>query len=411
MIWLSPGLTAVVAAVLAAYAVPFYWLNLNVVRASREHEVQGRESAAAVSRLVAFLLDRSAPGGRRWADGRVLRGGLEALRDILLARRRVQRLQDVFFGVILVVVLLVFGVFIARDSASWSGLIAYLAALRFASTAMSTAARFVTATNRFLPQVRRYVEFPSGPRSVAAPRAAAAGQELELVAVDPKLPGTAASLRVVPGDRVLCAWAPPLSAVTLPAFLGALCGGDGRSHPGGVFFYGGNAPLPPVRLADMAGRADGAAGRAETLLEKLGLHDEVRGLPRGLHEVLTPEVAARLTPSLRYTLGALEGLLADWRLVVLGWPALDRLDAPFRRRLLDLLGDRIVIVVSPELTALQPEELPVTVVLDDAGVHGIGPATWHESVGALLPRAPRRAAVRGDGEDVDPVPEDVLEED
>jgi len=116
---------------------------------------------------------------------------------------------------------------VADEETSWAILLTYLMALGYATRSLGRVSATVTAANRFMPQVRRYVLFMQRhPDEDPAERDPSAGLAIHFEAVEPRMPGSAARLDARPGDVVWAVWNRRLDAQSLGAFCVALAGGD-----------------------------------------------------------------------------------------------------------------------------------------------------------------------------------------
>jgi hypothetical protein len=128
----------------------------------------------------------------------------------------------------------------------------------------------------------------------------------------------------------------------------------------------------------------------EARIAELGLGQELATLPDGSATLLSEETWSRMSQELRVALlilslaeSASELLFIDWRLV-------GRLEREFATRLLALLDDRILFLVSRD-GRTECEWAGGFVVSESGKVVGVGDARWWES---LLPYRQTRVASR-----------------
>lgn len=391
------GLSLIVAALLIVYALPFFLLNAQVVRASRSREEHAVGVSTGVRRLLPMLLNRrgASDHSRAWAElfhrRLPVEQNLDALKDILLARKRVALLQDVFFGAALVVSMIVFGSLVSENPSAWAIFAGYLIALRFVSTSMKSLAAYITSTNRFLPQVRRYVDFVRSSRTRRYDRRMRADRSRQMTAsadglvircADPPLSGSEDSLRLQPGFPVCVIDMQPLHVGTLRRWCRRLCGSSaaGDALWWDAFYLGAVQRLPELSIAAIVAhdleRARTMQARFEAVLDQLGLYEQHRALPHGIETVLDDSTEARLSRPLRYALALMEGILSDQRVFILEWSPLTSLGDEFCRRILEALSDRVVLIAVSDI-----DNLPDTaVIVLDRAVIGIGDRAWFDSI-------------------------------
>ncbi|MGI9590844.1 MAG: hypothetical protein ACR2P8_05710 [Myxococcota bacterium] len=185
LVKLEPVLTAVLLPVLPIYLIPLALLNRKL--AHDAHTLQTLRPALRrnVREMLQGLAETPAPTpearerARGYADDPLVGESIEAFRDYVLARRRVDNLRDVFQGVSLLAILLMFGAALAQDGASWAMLLTYLVALQYATKSLGKVSKFVTLTSRYLPQIGRYWSFVTQDLPRGEAREAASGPEGE----------------------------------------------------------------------------------------------------------------------------------------------------------------------------------------------------------------------------------------
>lgn len=172
---LQPVLTAVLLPILPVYLVPLALLNRKLARDA--HTLQGLrpELHRSVREMLGDLAETPGPAPevrervRGYADDPLVSESIEAFRDYVLARRRVDNLRDIFQGAALLAILLMFGAALAQQGASWAMLLTYLVALQYATKSLGKVSKFATLTSRYIPQIGRYWSFVTHdlPRSEA----------------------------------------------------------------------------------------------------------------------------------------------------------------------------------------------------------------------------------------------------
>ncbi len=391
---LNAQLTAILAPVFLIYAVPFYKLNRAVVNASRDYDDRRLERARVLGGLLAFASQTQYPGVTRpvWAElyqaDPSVSGSMDAFRGIIMPRRRVAFLQDVFLGVILLLLLVVFGSFLVSDELAWVPFISYFVALRFAITGMGGTAAMVTAVNRFVPQLNRLKEFSSLDVEAAAVGIDEDAKLWTFHAVERGLEGSAPSAKPQPGDVVACIGACPTDSYRLVEFCRRLLGTTNRTkcnHLLGAMFYCGNVRSFPglsiVQLVTGEKEPDATTvDEAKGVLERLGVLDEIEALPSGMETTLGPESTEGLSPLCRYALCLAPGVRSSRQYFVLDWRPLGRMDSEARQAVFEFLSDRVVLLLSKQPPSTLLSHTSLAIVMDDSKIRGIGHTSWFKGI-------------------------------
>ncbi|MEM1244799.1 MAG: hypothetical protein AAGK22_00425 [Acidobacteriota bacterium] len=203
MLFVNTPLTLVISGVVGALAIPFYLLNRRVFQAAKIREEGVRETSRLAQKTLRLLLG-TAPTppldpswGRRYVtDPRYLRSQ-GAFRKIILTRRQVAMVKEIGVGVALLLFVLGFGWLLGSDRPRWDLALVYVVALQWAATGGVRVATCMTAMSRFLPQVRRAVDFLSLPAAERGPASQVSGQALDPVCVVVPSPVHASTSRVL----------------------------------------------------------------------------------------------------------------------------------------------------------------------------------------------------------------------
>ena len=409
---LNAQLTTILAPVFLIYAVPFYMLNRTIVNASREYEDRRTERAGVLGGLLAFASQTQYPGVTRpaWtelyqADPSVS-GTTDAFRGIIMPRRRVAFLQDVFLGVILLVLLVVFGSFLVSDELAWVPFVSYFVALRFAITGMGGMAAMVTAVNRFVPQLHRLKEFASLDVEAAAVGIDEDAKLWTFQAVGPGREGSAPTAKPQPGDVVACIDACPTDSYRLVEFCRRLLGTTDRRKCnrllGAMFYCGDVRSFPGLSVVQLlTGEKEPKAttvDEAKRVLERFGVLNEIEALPAGMETTLGPESTDALSPLCRYALCLVPGVRSSRQYFVLDWKPLVRMGSEARQAVFELLSDRVVMLVSMGAPADLLSQASLVVLLEESTISGIGDAQWF---GALEDESERQLQLVGTASGLD----------
>ena len=387
---LNAQLTLLLAPALVIYVVPFYRFNRTIAKASLAYEQRRQRGGGVLARLLTFASQTQYPGITRpaWADlyqsepkGK---SAMDAFRWIILSRRRVSALQDVFFGVVLFALLIVFGSFLAADEVAWVPLLGYLIAIRYAIQGMGQIASTVITITRFAPQIHRLKAFVSLDLEAAAVGIDEDAKLWTFHAAQPGLEGSAPSAKLQPGDVVACIDACPTDSYRLVEFCRRLLGTTNRRKCNrllGAMFYCGDVRsfpgLPIVQLLTGEKEPDAATvDEAKRVLERFGVLNEIEALPAGVETTLGPESTEGLSPLCRYALCLVPGVRSSRQYFVLDWKPLARMGSEARQAVFERLSDRIVMLVSTGAPADLLSQASLVVVLDESTISGIGDTSW-----------------------------------
>ncbi len=397
---ISVPMTLVMGTVMLVFAVPFYWINKSVVRAARARELHGRRVGRTVVRLVTAIMQTRYTNGRdlQWGEtfvgGRDLQQNLQALRGILVLKRQIDPIRELTFGVVLLVLLVMFGRAAEGGTISWDLLLAYLVALRWSMGSFTRVAASVTAMTRLLPLVARYVDFRrvNERRAVDTPEPTRHSGEtfdwpLSLCVADDALPESLAQLDLNPGDSVCVVYPEEVARGTFSRFCDRLtrrsqhAGADLNRH---ALFQAAAAPPPLFTLREtIAGGGSLDAAQRDAVLRLLtetGVMGEFGKLEAELETVVDLDLAEHLSRRLAFMLGIMHGLVEHTPFVVLSGASLGRLSAKDRVQLLGLFQDRVVLVLFETLPTSAPGGMDHTIVIGENGIRGMGGRKWHRSI-------------------------------
>ena len=394
LFWLDSQLTLILLPVLVIYAIPFYGLNRAIATASRSYEERRQNRAGILTQLLKFASQTQFPGIARpaWSDlSRTEpkgRSSVDAFRGIILLRKRVLLLQDAFFGVVLFVLLIAFGRFIATDEVAWEPLVWYLIALRFAVQGMGQTASAAIRITRFSPQIQRLKQFTAVNTQEPAEHAKD-GQAWTFSSSEPVLPGSQRSAAPVAGDVVACIDPGPIDSFCLVELCSRLLGTTNskkcRRLIDDMFYCGDVRDFPELSIRQpLTGQMNPdpkSVNEAKRVLEHLGVLKEIEALDAAPRTTLSSDSIKALSPLCRYAICLAPGLASQRRYFVLDWKPLSRMDVQTQQAIVELLSDRIVVFVT---SAQIPDELlshvSLVIVLDGSAIRGIGDAQWYRSL-------------------------------
>ncbi|MGH0036037.1 MAG: hypothetical protein ACQGVK_13500 [Myxococcota bacterium] len=390
-------LTAVLIPILTVYGMLLSRLNRMVIRDSQRREITRRIHSRDVAKMVKTLrttryTQGSEPVWLQTYPNRSWMGlALGAFRNIVLSKKRVDYLGDLFQGTALMMVLVVFGTLVVSQTAPWTVLLTYLVALGYATKAMGRCSKCVTTANRFIPQVRQYFSFidahPDIDEYVNRVSRGFADQPPTFRCGSPSLPESGSSLSALPGRPVLCGTPRLLNNGRLGEFCFALADGDpdqAALFDTEVFFQRGLLPLPERPIWEFLPPGDDRSAawrRAIALFEGLGVLEEFRDRLGGPDGLLTTDVDKQLSPALRYAIRLMPALVAHPNLVVLWIDNLEAMEPSQQRAIFDAFSDRSVLVATDRPLKAWLEPVDQTMIVGEESVLGIGDRDWFERIG------------------------------
>lgn len=394
LLYLNTMLTLFLIPAILIYAVPFYILNRGIATASRDYEVRRIVRSRAVGRILEFATQTQYPGILRpvWVDyfktDQSANQAIDSFRGIILSKRKMAMLQDILHGVVLCVVLVVFGSFLAAaETIEWVPLLAYLFFLRYFMSGMNGTASIIIALNRFAPQIKRLKEFIT----IDIPTASTHQENnfskpLCIIAIEPKLDGSINKATPQVGDIIACIGAADVDSYQLRNFCKKLvCNSKQSRHLSQDIVYCGDVrDIPQLRICELiTGQSKPVSAsikQAESSLQQMGVLNELQDLPEGIDTILTESIVKGLTPACCYAIFLSCALNCSRKYLVLDWKPLARIKSDERKILLDALCDRVTILVSPNGQGSLVSIASLVVVMDDTAVRGIGDPAWFKQI-------------------------------
>jgi ABC-type multidrug transport system fused ATPase/permease subunit len=382
----------------------FYRLSAQTQKAAKSFYGQVRQQASAYARDQLQVSDQTnihaalygATQIQQYRDSELVQDYLDTYDQIRLAQRRSILITSLFRGFLLCLILGVLGSFSIRETYSWGQLLVYVLALwQLANHVQGMMASLVNL-NRFQPRILGYYEVQSALAEEATePQAARLDGPLAITSRG-SLEGDAGRLEVTRGDRIVYLADAALSRMEFVGVLAPLlaaCPGKKPVLRAASFCSGADRcprlSLSAMVLGDETPSAD-ARAHLEARIAELGLAQELATLPDGSATLLSEETWSTMSQELRVALrilslaeSASEVLFIDWRLV-------GRLEKEFAMRLLALLDDRILFLVSRD-GRTECEWAGGFVVSENGKVVGVGDARWW---GTILPYRQQRVVSR-----------------
>ncbi len=393
LFWRHAELTLYLIPAVMIYTIPFYMLNQGIAKASRDYEQKRQVRSQSFRKILDFASQTQYPGILRpaWAEffksDPSAHEAIDCFRGIILSKRKLAMLQDILYGVILCVLLIVFGSFLATDANAWFDLLVYIIALRFVMTGLNGMASLIIALNRFAPQIKRLKEFIT----VDIPAESThdeneTAKPLSILAIEPKLDGSMNSASPQVGEIIACIGVIDVDSYKVKNFCEKLLSNSKQSRRlfQDIVYCGDVRSMPQLRICEfITGMSDPdpeSKKQAEASLDRMGVLDEIQALPRGMDTILTESVVEKLEPACRYAICLPYALSCSRKYIVLDWRPLSRIQEADRKKILDALSDHVVVLVSINGQGSLASNASLVVVMDETAVRGIGDQNWYNEV-------------------------------
>jgi hypothetical protein len=252
--------------------------------------------------------------------------------------------------------------------------------------------------NRFQPRLVNYYAIQEMLAEKSGDSAAASFEEPLVIVSRGSLEGSAERLEMMRGDRILYLTDASLVRMEFASVLAPLlAAGTGQKRIlRAASFSSGADTAPRLALSALAlgSETPGADRRAdlEARIAELGLAQEFASLPEGCDTFLSDQTWATMSPKLRAALRILPLTESSSDLLFVDWGLIGSVEKDFAARLLGLLDDRIVFLVSSD-GMTECEWARGFVVSENEEIVGVGDARWW---GAILPYRRERVASRED---------------
>jgi ABC-type multidrug transport system fused ATPase/permease subunit len=277
---------------------------------------------------------------------------LDTYDQIRLSQRRSILITSLFRGFLLCLIIVVLGFFSIRQTYSWGELLVYVLALWQLANQVQIMLASLVKLNRYQPRIANYYEVQAALSGRVGEVSAESGDTPIVIQSHGTLERDAGRLSVKRGDRIFYLTDAAVSRTEFASVLAPLidaCPNQRRIWRNASFSSGLDAS-PKLSLAAMVlgseSPDDEARARLETRAAEIGLADELALLPGGIATVLDEETWRAMSQKLRVALRVLS--LAESRSEVsfVDWTLVGSVEKDFANRLLDLLADRILFLVS-----------------------------------------------------------------
>jgi len=382
-------------------AKSFYGQVRRQARFYAQHLLQASDQTNVHSALYGATQEQ------RYRDSEVVQKYLDSYDQIRLSQRRSILITSLFRGFLLCLILAVLGSFSIRGTYSWGELLVYVLALWQLANQVQAMTASLVNLNRYQPRVVGYYAVQEALREEATDPEAAKLDGALAISSGGRLEGDAGRLEVTRGDRIFFLTEASLSRMELAGILAPLlaaCPKQKRALRAASFCSGAEiCPWLGLSAMVLGKEAVGSDERAhlETRIAELGLEQELAMLPDGPATYLSEEIWSSMSQKLRVSLRILSLAASRSDVLFIDWGLLGNLEKEAVRRLLAMLDDRIVFLVSRD-GRVECEWATGFVVSENQEVAGVGDARWW---GAILPyrrqRIPSRRSEAGLDDDDD----------
>jgi hypothetical protein len=318
---------------------------------------------------------------RQYSDSEALREYLDSFDQIRLSQRRSVLITSLFRGFLLCLILGVLGSFAVRGAYSWGELLVYVLALWQLANQVQGMTASLVSLNRYQPRLVVYYAVQAALEGDDADPAAASLEGPLLITSRGRLGGDAGRLEVTRGDRIFYLTDAALSRMEFASVLAPLFAAcaEQRGVLRAASFCSGADTCPGLSLSAMVlgSETPSADQRAhlETRIAELGLAQELAMLPDGSTSFLSEQTWSAMSREFRVALWILSLAESPSDLLFVDWGLVGSLEKEFAARLLALLDDRIVLLVSGD-GRVECEWTGGFVVSEKEKVVGVGDARW-----------------------------------
>jgi ABC-type multidrug transport system fused ATPase/permease subunit len=344
---------------------------------------------------------------QRYRDSEVVQNYLDSYDQIRLSQRRSILITSLFRGFLLCLMLAVLGTFSIRGTYSWGELLVYVLALWQLANQVQTMTASLVNLNRFQPRIVGYYLVQDALAKASTDPPAAKLEGALVISSEGRLDGDAGRLEVTRGDRIFFLTDGTLSRMEFASVLAPLLAASPKQKAvlRAASFCSGAEVCPRLSVSAMVLGSEAAStderADLEARIAELGLAQELAMLPDGSTTYLSKEIWSGVSQKFRAALRILSLAESPSDILFIDWGLLGSVEKEAATRLLAMLDDRIVFLVSRD-GRIECEWATGFVVSENQEVVGVGDARWWE---AVLPyrrqRVPRRRAEAGMDDDED----------
>ena len=316
--WINWLITLNLAWLLGFYLVPLYFINRGVAKHHRRFRSLAKVANSDTRKGLRSFLQTSGPvrNARCLRDETLFeaddfRGMQDSLYGRILATSKLGLVNSIFLILIVVILLLVFSALISADQASWTELLVYVIALRYAWVSVRQVTARLTKISQFFPEFEKLRDLVRAAERVdrsSRPKALASKEAILLVSrgnADPALGDDDGQIELQRGRPILALYPDLIDRRALERLHITVWPKAG--FPGDCVFHDDPAPIANVSVITNAlgeTLSKDVIDDLNELLGRWGVLDELRSLPQGLNTVLTQNLIRSLSPKAGYAVMA-----------------------------------------------------------------------------------------------------------
>ena len=379
LVYLDAASSSLIGLILAIAAIFYYRVSVNGANIRSVLERKARQSGRERMRLNRRVQNVAAaipPNDKDLID--IFEHGATHLSGLAFANVRnvivtSALITQIAAAAAILVIFVSMGVKAFAAQSGWTELIAYLVALKYFTSKLTTASRIVVSINRFYPAIREYANFVVVAKRLRHQPISRPQDEVRFVLNKEPLTGGGGPLEIRQGDRCWLALPEKPSRSQLLALVGELAmNGDGpnRGVPS-LWFVRGDVDPSATGFRDLFGLPHQlTVQELRKCMADLGVGDSVE-LPRDLDAPFTAGVNRRLGEAGVGAVALTVAMLNAAEVVVIEHDVLDILGPGIAEKALDRLGDRIVLLATAGLEAIAAgQEAKAAVFFDGKRILG-----------------------------------------
>lgn len=417
LVYLEPFLSLIILCLISIYT----FLQSKVSKKTAAHSLRYEKQAPIVSQQYRALIqhlklqpqnnvgnDMAAPLYERGA----VKVQLDTYLGLLSGVENSRLVSGIFTAIAMSIILLVMGGEIIREGTGWGRLLIYVVALRYTISNLQSSFAITTSVNRFYPQVRRYFRFVqcsfSEDKTGYTPL-----DNYELRTGKTCLEGSRDRMVVGPGSRLALVSPLELHRYTMASLARSFLGESEQVLKSAVFsmrFVTAKHSSPQMSLRNALGLdAQSAWPNLKAWFPDEGLWEMAKQrLPNDLDKSINLETWETVEPKLKFVLSLISAANSDCQWILVEAIALSLLDQGSAMFYLDLLKDRIaVLVFNKDVSQVGAYGEDGVAVATEEELLGTGSPEWFAGVSgevkeALWPdtlKKVRKGAIEDEDED------------
>ncbi|MFP4120218.1 MAG: hypothetical protein ACLFWI_04235 [Coleofasciculus sp.] len=369
--------------------------------ATEKRQIIARQQLVATP-LTAMSIERSFISGEQ-------KQYLDAFEGKLQAVFKSEFVSNVFFAIIISVILVILGIFIFHKKAGWGELIVYLIALRYGLVNLRQVNKQLTSINRFYPQVRRYFHFVEAVKNNF--NSHSVDDEYTITANSILISKSYFNYQLKAGNRIGLICSVELNRYTLPFITNCLMRESSKSLNSTVsatwFVTSKYKYIERMPFRELVGLPpEYSWDNLEQDLKETELWNKIQEqLPDNLDKQISIDAWNQIDSELKFSLGLLTALHSNCYWVMIEESGLRSLSEETKQYFLEHLSDKIIaIVFSKNIKNVGAYKENVIAVIHENNLIGLGSIDWftknkHKIDGILLASYSQRVKLDNDNFD------------